>query len=371
MNKVEDRVVQYPNRYQLKNVSTGTILGTFDLVAVPGSIQNEGTLINANLFASIAQDISTSKSSAIATANSNTNTVVNSAKQELSLAIQQKEDKSKLGALAYKNSLTKEDVGLGNVSNTPNGEMNVNHAKTADYATEAGHAINANLANEAVEAEHASNAEKADYATNAGSASNATYATSAGSASNSSKVNNISLSISNGKVTFKNSSNTEVPVSQASKATVADKLSNESLSLVKIIDVPEEKIAVNYFSDASGKNIRFGFLKSYFNELSLNDGLVYFRANLVYTQSSTTYNIAIFLNANVSSGQINSIQIMNARVSSNGRIFNLIITNKTMIEFTSNGTCVGFQIRPSSDSGELSGTFSKGSYWQIIQFAKP
>lgn len=43
---VRDKVVQYPGRYQLTNAVTGQGLGTFDLVAVPGTITEPGTPIN-------------------------------------------------------------------------------------------------------------------------------------------------------------------------------------------------------------------------------------------------------------------------------------------------------------------------------------
>lgn len=57
MKKVVDRKVQYPNRYQLFNVSNGQSLGTFDFEPVPGTIMEEGTEINAELFDSIDEDI--------------------------------------------------------------------------------------------------------------------------------------------------------------------------------------------------------------------------------------------------------------------------------------------------------------------------
>lgn len=57
MKEVVDRIVQYPNRYKLTDVSTGQDLGTYDFTEVPGTVQQEGTEINAELFNSIEQDI--------------------------------------------------------------------------------------------------------------------------------------------------------------------------------------------------------------------------------------------------------------------------------------------------------------------------
>ena len=57
MKEVVDRIVQYPNRYKLTDVSTGQELGTYDFTEEPGTVQQEGTEINAELFESIEQDI--------------------------------------------------------------------------------------------------------------------------------------------------------------------------------------------------------------------------------------------------------------------------------------------------------------------------
>ena len=57
MKVVVDRIVQYPNRFQLVNVSTSEVLGVFDLSAVTGTIQQVGTEINAELFQSIQDDL--------------------------------------------------------------------------------------------------------------------------------------------------------------------------------------------------------------------------------------------------------------------------------------------------------------------------
>ena len=57
MKEVVDRIVQYPNRYKLTDVSTGQELGTYDFTEVTGTVQQVGTEINAELFNSIEADI--------------------------------------------------------------------------------------------------------------------------------------------------------------------------------------------------------------------------------------------------------------------------------------------------------------------------
>ena len=57
MKEVVDRIVQYPNRYKLTDVSTGQVLGTYDFTEVTGTVQQEGTEINAELFNSITEDL--------------------------------------------------------------------------------------------------------------------------------------------------------------------------------------------------------------------------------------------------------------------------------------------------------------------------
>lgn len=57
MKAVVDRIVQYANRYQLTNASTGEVLGTFDFDEVTGTVQQVGTEIDAELFNSIANDL--------------------------------------------------------------------------------------------------------------------------------------------------------------------------------------------------------------------------------------------------------------------------------------------------------------------------
>ena len=57
MKTVLDRVVQYANRYQLINVDTQQVLGTFDFNEVTGTVNQVGTEIDAELFQSIADDL--------------------------------------------------------------------------------------------------------------------------------------------------------------------------------------------------------------------------------------------------------------------------------------------------------------------------
>lgn len=57
MKEVVDRIVQYPNRYKLTDAETGQELGTYDFTEEPGTVQQVGTEINAELFNSIEQDI--------------------------------------------------------------------------------------------------------------------------------------------------------------------------------------------------------------------------------------------------------------------------------------------------------------------------
>lgn len=58
MKNVEDRLVEFPNRYKLTNAETNEVLGIFDFEESPGDIENAGTEINAELFDSISTDLS-------------------------------------------------------------------------------------------------------------------------------------------------------------------------------------------------------------------------------------------------------------------------------------------------------------------------
>lgn len=57
MKVVVDRIVQYANRYKLTNAETGEVLGTYDFEEVTGTVQEEGTEINKELFDSIQADL--------------------------------------------------------------------------------------------------------------------------------------------------------------------------------------------------------------------------------------------------------------------------------------------------------------------------
>ena len=57
MKEVQDRVVQFSNRYKLTNAETGEVLGTFDFDEVTGTVQQVGTMIDKELFDSIAADL--------------------------------------------------------------------------------------------------------------------------------------------------------------------------------------------------------------------------------------------------------------------------------------------------------------------------
>lgn len=57
MKTVLDRIVQYPNRYKLVNAETQEVLGIFDFTEVPGTVQQDGTVLNAELFNEIKNDI--------------------------------------------------------------------------------------------------------------------------------------------------------------------------------------------------------------------------------------------------------------------------------------------------------------------------
>ena len=57
MKDVQDRVVQFSNRYKLTDAGTGTELGTYDFEEVTGTVQQAGTPIDKELFDSIKEDI--------------------------------------------------------------------------------------------------------------------------------------------------------------------------------------------------------------------------------------------------------------------------------------------------------------------------
>ena len=134
MNAVVDRVVQYPHRYQLKNVNTGEVLGTFDLEPITGTISVVGTKIDKELFDSIASDISARLVSNGGDAKDNVITF-NMASERSNVASGEKLSVS-FGKIAkYFNDLkavafsgNKKDIGLGNVDNTSDKDKPVSNA---------------------------------------------------------------------------------------------------------------------------------------------------------------------------------------------------------------------------------------------------
>ena len=57
MIKVVDRVVEHENRYRLTRADTGEEWGVFDVEEITGTVTQQGTEINAELFQSIQDDI--------------------------------------------------------------------------------------------------------------------------------------------------------------------------------------------------------------------------------------------------------------------------------------------------------------------------
>lgn len=104
MKAVVDRIVQYANRYKLTNAETGEVLGTFDFDEVTGTVQQVGTEIDKELFDSIAADLAETASSILAVASS-------------ILAVDEKTD-AHIANTDNPHEVTKTQVGLGNVDNT-------------------------------------------------------------------------------------------------------------------------------------------------------------------------------------------------------------------------------------------------------------
>lgn len=134
MKAVVDRVVQYPHRYQLKNVNTGEVLGTFDLEPITGTISVVGTKIDKELFDSIASDISArlvsnggdAKNNVITyTMASNRSNIVSGEKLSVSFGKIAKYFND-LKAVAFSGS--KADIDLGNVDNTSDKDKPVSNA---------------------------------------------------------------------------------------------------------------------------------------------------------------------------------------------------------------------------------------------------
>lgn len=134
MTNVVDRVVQYPWRFSLTDISTGTVLGTYDLTPITGTVTTEGTVINAALFASIQTDLNAKinasggdASNAIVSftqdssrANLTSGEAMSSAFGKISKYF------ADLKAVAF--SGNKADIGLGNVDNTADTDKPVSTA---------------------------------------------------------------------------------------------------------------------------------------------------------------------------------------------------------------------------------------------------
>ena len=133
MKAVVDRIVQYANRYQLTNVETGEVLGTFDFEEVTGTVQQVGTEIDKELFDSIANDLAArvklsggELAETIVTFPDISDTAANVASGEKSSVLWGKVKNwfSRLKALAFKNKVAAGDFEAGAI-------------KDADVATDA------------------------------------------------------------------------------------------------------------------------------------------------------------------------------------------------------------------------------------------
>ena len=126
MKAVVDRIVQYPNRYQLTNVETGEVLGTFDFEEVTGTVQQVGTEIDKELFDSIANDLAArvklsggELAGTIVTFSDISGTAENVASGDTSATLWGKVKNwfSRLKALAFKNKVAAGDFEAGAIKN--------------------------------------------------------------------------------------------------------------------------------------------------------------------------------------------------------------------------------------------------------------
>lgn len=126
MKAVLDRIVQYANRYQLTNVETGEVLGTFDLDEVTGTVQQVGTEIDKELFDSIANDLAArvklsggELAETIVTFPDISGTAENVASGDTSATLWGKVKNwfSRLKALAFKNKVAAGDFEEGAIKN--------------------------------------------------------------------------------------------------------------------------------------------------------------------------------------------------------------------------------------------------------------
>ena len=126
MKAVVDRIVQYANRYQLTNVETGEVLGTFDFEEVTGTVQQVGTEIDKELFDSIANDLAArvklsggELAGTIVTFSDISGTAENVASGDTSATLWGKVKNwfSRLKALAFKNKVASGDFEAGAIKN--------------------------------------------------------------------------------------------------------------------------------------------------------------------------------------------------------------------------------------------------------------
>lgn len=119
MQAVIDRIVQYPNRYQLTNVETQEVLGTFDFDEVTGTVQQVGTEIDAELFQTIADDLAArvklsggELKDTVVTFSDISGTAANVASGDTSATLWGKVKNwfSRLKALAFKDKISNTDV---------------------------------------------------------------------------------------------------------------------------------------------------------------------------------------------------------------------------------------------------------------------
>ena len=150
MKAVVDRIVQYANRYQLTDVSTGQVLGTFDFDEVTGTVQQVGTEIDAELFQTIADDLAArvklsggELKDTVVTFSDISGTAANVASGDTSSTLWGKVKNwfSRLKALAFKDTISNSDV----ASNAAIAQSKVNGLESA-LATKANDADLATIA---------------------------------------------------------------------------------------------------------------------------------------------------------------------------------------------------------------------------------
>jgi hypothetical protein len=134
MNAVIDRVVQYPNRFKLTNSDTGDILGTFDLSPETGTVSVVGTILNHDLFQSIADDLAdrVKTNGGVVSDTTETFTMAGirtniTSGETISVSFGKiAKIINDLKAVAF--SGNKADIGLGNVDNTSDASKPVSNA---------------------------------------------------------------------------------------------------------------------------------------------------------------------------------------------------------------------------------------------------